>query len=802
MRTCWWLILAVLLVLWTISHAMAQAAEEPSVALASTWWAELRNVVTPIAWRDHPHRFCVVYDGTIIGLPQPQKLLRHPWDTGQPLEGVQLGFYPSPDGTLPRQPTEQHQLALPNGNRVGDQGWHECAAPVLWTRWRHDTGTPAGITLRQSAFAHMSGGAEARTGEEPVFAWIRLEVVERAAQATADECNVFVKVASPHMRFDMSRDQTCRVMPALSTYPGRLRLDPGGQEHRPGAFLVEDDRKVRLVVLPGGDARSIRHLPPSDKQRDHFLQIILPATAGAQVDLLVPMVPSDRAAIADELAIGYDGALQQTEAFWSARPATAALVHTPEPLINAAIQHSVRLARMISTTVPQTRQRSLLTGAMHYSYLWVTPTCMTKQMLLDPLGWHDDVDRYLEIYRQEQGRRRPPGPEFQPHPGHFGTPDVLDSGNHWMTDHGAVLHTAARHALLTADQQFIRRWQDPILKACDFIKQARRLPRAAPGAPGVLPPAEATDISRPMQAVWSDGWNYKALATAARLLRVLQHPRAEEFERECDEYRQAIIAALRAKAARQPRWTDASGRARSIVPMTLSTDDADGLGHEHPFYLDTGPMMLVWAGVLRADDPLMRDAVEFFRQGPHTREAVIGELDWNVKPRLVHEVSSGLPCASWNAFHSHQLGDRQRYLECMYSLFTGAISRQTFVSCETIGGITENVFSATLAVELARLAVVDDEVEPGTLHLLRLVPLAWCSATEQTRFENMPTEFGPVTLKWQLADGGRTLQVQYAPSFRRAPQAVLLHAPPVKGLEKIVINGREHRAQQGASIRL
>ena len=33
---------------------------------------------------------------------------------------------------------------------------------------------------------------------------------------------------------------------------------------------------------------------------------------------------------------------------------------------------------------------------------------MTKHMLLDPLGWHDDVDKYLEIYRLDQGRTTAP----------------------------------------------------------------------------------------------------------------------------------------------------------------------------------------------------------------------------------------------------------------------------------------------------------------------------------------------------------------------------------------------------------
>src|SRR5205823_3518274 len=149
------------------------------------------------------------------------------------------------------------------------------------------------------------------------------------------------------------------------------------------------------------------------------------------------------------------------------------------------------------------------------------------------------------------------------------------------------------------------------------------------------------------------------------------------------------------------------------------------------------------------------------------------------------------PCYSWNIFHSHQLGDRERFLEGMYSIFCGALARTTHVSCETRGGITENVFASTLAVDLARLAVVDDELEPGNLHLMRLTPLAWISRDEQTRFENMPTEFGPVTLKWKLTGDGETLQVEYSSKFRRAAKQVLLHVPPVPGLAKVSINGHE-----------
>ena len=782
----------VLVALLTLAP-LAHAADEPNVKTATEWWPQLTNVVTPVAWRDHPHRFIVLFDGTILALPQPQKLLRHPWDRGEPLEGVQITLRPTADGDVPTTaPAEQHPLALPNGKRVGDQGWTDRATPVLWTRWGEDNGTPAGIAIRQSVFASMKGGGEARSGEEAMFLWIRLEVIERElSKATAERCGFIVTLNAPHMRFEMSESDNCRVMPAASAYAKPLRFD--------GRAVIEGDDLLRLVVSSDSASQPVF----SSVDRDHFLHITFPATPGSPVDLLLPMVPATRESIEQELKLGFDGALDRADRFWSDRPSTAATIHTPEPLINAAISNGVRIARMLSTTVPKTKQKSLLSGAVFYSYLWTTPTAMTKHMLLDPLGWHGEVEKYLEVYRTEQGRTKAPGPAFPPHPGYFGAPAALDSGNHWLSDHGSVLYTSSRHALLTGDEQFIARWLEPILQACDFIKTARQLPRKGPFAPpGVMPPASSTDISRPIQALTSDGFSYKALVTAARLLRVIDHPRAREFEDDAADYREAICQALAAKAARQPRWTDRFGRSRPIVPMTLTTDDTDGLGHEHPFYLDAGPTFAVYAGILRADDELMRDAIAFLREGPHVREADPAEVHWRSPPRLVQEMSSAEPCYSWNIYHSHQLGDRARFLEGMYSIVTGALSRQTSVSCETRGGITENVFASALAVDLARLSTVDDTLEPGNLHLMRLTPLAWISASEQTRFENMPTEFGPVTLKWQLASDGRTLNVEYAPNFRRAPGSVLLHVPPLTAMKNVIVNGTEHAADGGKPIQL
>ena len=111
------------------------------------------------------------------------------------------------------------------------------------------------------------------------------------------------------------------------------------------------------------------------------------------------------------------------------------------------------------------------------------------------------------------------------------------------------------------------------------------------------------------------------------------------------------------------------------------------------------------ANKLAIVDELMRSALRWFREGPPTKVYRYNSECWQL-PSLRHEMSSCEPCYSWNVFHSHQLGDRAKYLEGMYSLFTGMISRRTYTACETRGGVHGTIFGA-LPVYLARLAVID-----------------------------------------------------------------------------------------------
>src|SRR5690606_3524767 len=199
---------------------------------------------------------------------------------------------------------------------------------------------------------------------------------------------------------------------------------------------------------------------------------------------------------------------------------------------------------------------------------------------------------------------------------------------------------------------------------------------------------------------------------------------------EAKEYKEAFVNAYRERAATMPTWTDAAGNERRVAPTGLFGPEMQS----HPFFLDTGPMILVYAGLLDADDPLMKDAVAYYREGPDVK---LYDPRGHMHQRaiLTHEISTCEPCYSFNILCSWQAGDRKHFLEGIYALLGGAVSQQTFSGCEHRHGIWSLPAPGALMFYAMKLSVIDDQIAPGEIHLLRLCPSAWLSEEKQTRFE-------------------------------------------------------------------
>ncbi len=119
----------------------------------------------------------------------------------------------------------------------------------------------------------------------------------------------------------------------------------------------------------------------------------------------------------------------------------------------------------------------------------------------------------------------------------------------------------------------------------------------------------------------------------------------------------------------------------------------------------------------------------------------------------------------------------------------GGVSPQTYIPFEHRGGMSASLGTHATIMALLRLAVVDDNLSESDLQMLRLCPMAWVSTERETVFGNMPTVYGPVTLKFRKT-GATQLAVTWTAAWRVKPRSLLVHAPP--GIATLVINGTAH----------
>jgi len=227
---------------------------EPNADIACNWWPDITNVWTPIGWPSHLFRFNVVYDGAIIAHPvvSPVGQLK-PHVEPYAGQGVQLTFIPSPSpylglGAINLSTHGYAETTFPYAGRaprVGNQGWNETPAPLLWSEWRRE-----GLVLRQEIFAHVSGGGEVETGIEPLFCWIRLSIHDAADGCPFDTYGFQIIVNACHT-VSGEGGGVLHVNPKHLAYPRVMSMEAAGNEEERGFRLVEPDGRIRLAVVDG-----------------------------------------------------------------------------------------------------------------------------------------------------------------------------------------------------------------------------------------------------------------------------------------------------------------------------------------------------------------------------------------------------------------------------------------------------------------------------------------------------------------------------------------------------------------------
>jgi hypothetical protein len=88
--------------------------------------------------------------------------------------------------------------------------------------------------------------------------------------------------------------------------------------------------------------------------------------------------------------------------------------------------------------------------------------------------------------------------------------------------------------------------------------------------------------------------------------------------------------------------------------------------------------------------------------------------------------------------------------------------------------------------------------EGDTLHLAMGAPRAWFAPGQSFGVRDMATHFGPVT--YAIQSGPAQVSISLAPTWRRAPGAVVVHLrrPGGQRMASVTVNGVDHHAFDSA----
>jgi len=546
--------------------------------------------------------------------------------------------------------------------------------------------------------------------------------------------------------------------------------------------VLDSNGAALVAVSEGAEFRGDRvewrfHLDPGRTRRVFFK---------------IPYLPDAAHFVKLPSAVEFDSVHRSASAFWQGLLDKGAVIETPEPRVN-----DVWRALLL--------QNFVLADGPRFTYG-------------SGLRYNDST------YPQENG--------FGTHVfAMFGHKEYANTLQQWfpqmcVTPEGAgrkyqnrramVLHHLLESYRLTGFTDLYDRHKADYHRVAEEIIRERKTTMVdrAGGKPlhwGLLPPDKpGVDVQASTQTVYVLGHNItncQGLLDLGRFLIVtsIDRSRGELYLREGAAFRDDILTAMKRAAIRIP------GRPPFVDPQTLyfrETPDYGpepyddlGMGRLQGAYFHYWVDMQLHYNFFNSDDEVgqwLADYVKLrngFALGLTRARPVSGLLGW------VNNVYDG-------GYYNFRLrrGEVQEFLLGLYAKLAFGMSRYTYVASEgspfigyntKAGGFVgadysfPNSAASADWLHMLRNALVMEElrnnVETGTLHLLKGVPRAWMANGKRLKVERLATYFGDISFTSEGVERGVRISVQPPPGQWR-----MLEIPLRARLSGVKVNGRKH----------
>ena len=734
------------------------------------WYPHMKNQYTQLGWKNCLFEFIMLWNGD-VAIP-----INTEWKKGMEKyhdSDAQFSFFWQ-NGII------RDYLGKLADNMPVKQSYVDGWKPAIIT-----TQFLNGLEIKSTSFAHVPGCRELIDGDEPMYLWIDFEVKKEIDFLLPEEEITFLVEVSKHkLRHSMIAHANSR-----NEYPGEVYAHKLSMSEN---MLVQDDGRIRLAVT-GNNIEEIeffekfKHKFPLYKDTRNFMKIRLKFKNGKSgAKLLIPILPVDKTEIDDELACGYKKAFTETMKYWDTEISKGTEIKIPDEIPQNTFLSGIWRLFTIAEKNPVYDDYVMSTGAFTYDCLWPTPSNISLVWGLDLAGYHKDVERYLELYRKDQGNTKPPGEYFIDYPGFLSAPDKYEFIR-WLNEHGSIMWAVGEHYLLTRDSEFLNKWINALLAACEWIYVQRRNDNH-PGVSGIMPAGVASDNKTLTQPLWNDGWIYKGLDTVVKVLEEINHLEANKWKEEAEEYKERFNEVFMDTYSKMPSWRACDGTEYKFIPLEVTGKEWEE--NIHAFYLDAGPLFLAFSGLLEHDNYIFDEALKWFREGPHVKHWQFDNNCWQM-PVLHHEMSSCEPCYSWNMDINFLRNDREHFIEGLFAQFAGARNTDLFSDIETRNGMFAIGCTTAVTFHHVRNGIVYEN--GNNLELLRMVPVSWLKSGDVLEFKKLPTYFGPMEIEVKVSIDGSKAEIKISLPSRNKPEKILLFVPKflTGKAVKIIIDGKE-----------
>ena len=663
-----------------------------------------------------------------------------------------------------------YHFGLPHAH-FADRTIAEGYLPIVSTRW-----IDGDLIYEQQGFADALAAnlnaAPPMQGDDPMVAFLKFRIVN----------------SSPEVR------------KARLSFSTSAKEDHGGEGKKFEILRLEGDQMMgtfegKSVLRLLADARGAGRLSNSPAGVQYDLEL-----GGHQEHTLFIKVPFITLTNSNDIhrlrSLSPERERDEVAKFWRGRVAAGSQIRSPEPWLNDFYRtHLVHLLINDEREVGADRYVARV-GSFYYGAFGNESIMMISD--LDRRGYWKEAERSLELFLHYQGTVRLPG-NFTTQKGILYGAGGYQEGD-YNQHHGWILWGLAEHYWHTRDGKWMEHAAPHLVDACRWITterkgtmqldaQGKRVPEY-----GLLPAGSLEDVTDFWYWLSTNAFSWWGLSNAAAALQDFGHPEGAALVEEAERYRQDILSAYRAAAARAPVARLRDGTYVPIFPSNPYTR-----GRSHGWLRETleGAIILP---ITRLMDPNSREAewiLKDFEDNRYISDKFgysIPTFDrfwfsrggFSMQPNLLH---GPLPY-----FYRDQI---EHFVRAYFNPFSSAFDSTLRMFCEhplpELGYFVGDHFKSSdesqsnYWLRLMFVAELD-----GTLHLGRGLPRYWLRDGETIGIKDASTYFGKASYEIRSRVKEGKIEMSLDPPRRNAPRGIVVRFrhPESKPIRRVTINGQ------------